>query len=319
MREPIDNHEPAAAFAARLESQIASDVRRRNHNARAPRWATWSPLQAAAVVAVIMLVSMGVGGAAVAAAYESEQSQVRDQLLSNIEQRLNLAQQRLDLAAKELQAAEQRFAVGLGGATVVMEKGQAVAEAEAQLQIIELDFQEIRASGREPRRELSAPLVTGRDFVGDRLRIEMSMPQKALRVAQTMANDVKKRVDIGVVSEVDLQVSLSRVVELQVALDTLGRKLDIRKQFLAGRMNAVEADLRVLEAEAEQQVTSIKPKIALAQQEVTRLTQRVEIGVATPESLAVAKLRRLELELALTKAEVDLAVIRRRIAEHRGR
>jgi outer membrane protein TolC len=83
-------------------------------------------------------------------------------------------------------------------------------------------------------------------------------------------------------------------------------------------MDTVESDPGA-RAEAEQQVTSIKPKIALAQQEVALLAQRVEGGVATPVSLAEAKLRRLELETALSKAELDLAVVRRRIAEHRGK
>lgn len=45
------------------------------------------------------------------------------------------------------------------------------------------------------------------------------------------------------------------------------------------------------------------------------VTARVEIGTAAPLEVAQAELRLLELQLALKKAEYDLALIRRQIGK----
>ena len=317
MREQSNQHEPTPEFAERLESRIASEVRRRNRQARAPRWAAWSPAQALAAVVVIGLGSAGVGGAAVAGAYEAQNSQARDQLVSAWERRADLARQRLEMAVRAYESAQTRFAVGLGASDAVLEKGIAVADAQAEVDLIALDLAEIRASGREPRPELSAPRVSGRDFVGERLQIQRSMPERALEVVRKVEKDVQIRVAIGTSKPVELEVSASRVLDAEVALETVQEKIRIRERFLAGLMDAVEADLRGLEAEAAQRIKTLGPKVELARQEVGRLEQRRQLGLSASVDVAEATVHRLELETELSKAELDLVVIRKRIQEHR--
>jgi len=317
MREQSNQHEPTPEFAERLESRIASEVRRRNRQARAPRWAAWSPAQALAAVVVIGLGSAGVGGAAVAGAYEAQNSQARDQLVSAWERRADLARQRLEMAVRAYESAQTRFAVGLGASDAVLEKGIAVADAQAEVDLIALDLAEIRASGREPRPELSAPRVSGRDFVGERLQIQRSMPERALEVVRKVEKDVQIRVAIGTSKPVELEVSASRVLDAEVALETVQEKIRIRERFLAGLLDAVEADLRGLEAEAAQRIKTLGPKVELARQEVGRLEQRRQLGLSASVDVAEATVHRLELETELSKAELDLVVIRKRIQEHR--
>jgi outer membrane protein TolC len=318
MRDPLKQHEPTPEFAGRLESQIANEVRRRNQQARSPRWAAWSPAQVLAAVAAMVIVSAGVGGAAVAVAYEAQNNQLRDQLVSTWEQRADLARQRLEMATRDFESAQRRFEVGIGGSDTILQKGVAVAEAQAEVDLIALDLEEIGASGREPRSELSAPRVAGRDFVGERLRIQRSGPEKALEVARKLEKDVQARVEIGVADAVALEVSHSQMLDVETALETVQRKIAIREQFLGGLITAVEADLRGLEAEAEQRIKALSPKIELARREVARLEQRVEVGLSAPVDVAEANLHRLELETELSRAELDLALIRKRIQEHRG-
>lgn len=317
MREPSNEHEPTPEFAERLESRIASEVRRRNKQARAPRWAAWSPAQALAAVVVIGLGSAGVGGAAVAGAYEAQNSQARDQLVSAWERRADLARQRLEMAVRAYESAQTRFAVGLGASDAVLEKGIAVADAQAEVDLIALDLAEIRASGRPPRPELSAPRVSGRDFVGERLQIQRSMPERALEIVRKVEKDVQIRVAIGTSKPVELEVSASRVLDAEAALETVQEKIRIRERFLAGLVDAVEADLRGLEAEAAQRIKTLGPKVELARQEVERLEQRRQLGLSASVDVAEATVRRLELETELSRAELDLVVIRKRIQEHR--
>ncbi len=94
-------------------------------------------------------------------------------------------------------------------------------------------------------------------------------------------------------------------------------KVLIRERFLAGLLDVVEADLRGLEAEAAQRIKTLGPEVELARQEVERLEQRRYLGLSASVDVAEATFRRLELETELSKAELDLVVIRKRIQEHR--
>ncbi len=317
MQDPLERHVPTQEFAARLEARIAGDIRRRNQDAGRPRWASWTPLQVAAAVTAIVVASMAAGGVAVAVAYESAEAQVRDQLLAGAEQRLDLARQRLELAQRERQTTERRFDVGMVDTQAVLESGVQVAIAEAQVAGATLDLEEIRASGREPRKELWASRVRGRDFVGDRLQAELTVPVKALEVERTFMESIRARIEIGTMAPQELETARVRIAELEAAEHAIRRRIEIRKLYLSGRINTTVTELRSLEVEAEQQVSALTPKVSLARDQVRLLTERAKVGVVSSVDVAEADLRRLELETALSKAQLDLTVIRQRLAKHR--
>src|SRR5687767_2513729 len=108
-----DRHEPNEEFVEKLEWQIGREVRQRNRAAQSPRWTTWSPAKAFAAVAGLMVISMVIGGAVVAAAYQAQSNERRDQLVTNFEQRADLARKRLAMATEQMQTAEQRHSMGL--------------------------------------------------------------------------------------------------------------------------------------------------------------------------------------------------------------
>ena len=308
-------HEPTNDFVDRLERRVGQETRRRNRLADVPRRPWWLSAKA---VAASMLISMAIGGAVVAAAYEVQESGRRDQIAAPYAQRLDLAKRKLDVVAGELASAERRFSVGMVTEAEVLEAGLAVADARAQIQIIELQLAEVQITGKDYRDELSAPLVSGRDFVTQRLVAASTVPEQALAHAKKLADQVQRRVEIGTSAPIDLEVVRTRITELTMTMSAFQRKLDIRKQFLAGRMDRTETELRVLEAEADQQVNTLQPKLNLAQQEAAQLASRFETGTVNQEAVALAKLRALELELAMSKAKLDLTVVRRRIQEHRS-
>jgi outer membrane protein TolC len=307
-------HEPTNDFIDRLERHVGQEARRRSRRVDAPRpW--WL---SATAVAASMLISMAIGGAAVAAAYEAQASARREIISRPYVQRLDLAKRKLEVVTSELSAAETRFSVGMGTLAQVLEAGLAVADARAQIEIIELQLAEVEITGEDYRNEVSSPLVAGRDFVTQRLLAGMKVPEQALTHANRFAEDVQRKVEIGTVAPIDLEIVRARIVELTMAITTFQRKVDIRRQFLAGKMDKIETELRVLEAEADQMVNTLQPKLKLAQQEAAQLASRFETGTVNQEAVAHAKLRVLTLELELSKAQLDLTVVRRRIQEHRS-
>src|SRR5262245_36800889 len=168
-----DRHEPRDAFVSRLEGDITAEVRRRQRSAPAetttawPRWLLHSPLRAALSIMALVIVSMAVGGGLVAASYQAENKQMRDLLVANYEQRLQLAEQRLNLAKDQLRTAQQRVSVGIETRDTMVETQFKVAEADAQIKLVQLQLAEVMASGREPQNTVSSPLVSGRDFVSE--------------------------------------------------------------------------------------------------------------------------------------------------------
>jgi len=307
-------HEPTNDFIDRLERHVGQEARRRSRRVDAPRpW--WLSAKA---VAASMLISMAIGGAVVAAAYEAQASGRREQIAAPYAQRLDLAKRKLEVVASELASAERRFSVGMVTESQVLEAGLAVADARAQVQIIELQLAEVQITGTDYRDELSAPLVSRRDFVTERLVAASSVPEQALAHAKKLADRVQRRVEIGTSAPIDLEVVRTRITELTMTMNAFQRKADIRRQFLAGKMDKIETELRVLEAEADQQVNTLQPKLTLARQELAQLASRFETGTVNQEAVALAKLRVLELELAMSKANLDLTVVRRRIQEHRN-
>ena len=313
-----DTHEPRSEFADKLEWQIGLEVRRRNRAVHdVPRWARWSPVKAASVVAGLMLLSMGIGAAAVVVAYEAQGSERRDQLAAGVEQRVALALQRLDLVTKELQTIQQRVEMGLATKAEALDGSAKVNEARAQLKAVELQVEEIRLTGREPRTDISAPPVSGRDFVAERLRNELGALQASVDVERTRVQGVETRFQIGMAGSVEVDASRAKMQELEAAVGAVQKKIDVRQKFLVGLISAAGAELRALEAEAEQRKRTLEPKLELARKEVDRVAARVRVGLAQQSDLTEANLRRLELETELTKAALDLTLVRQQIEQHK--
>jgi hypothetical protein len=159
--------------------------------------------------------------------------------------------------------------------------------------------------------------VSGRDFVLERLRVAGSVPEKALDAEQTRLRETERRVSIGVGDAGELDTARLHVLEVQAALETLRKKTEIRQKFLAGGADAVETELRVLEAEADQRRTTLVPRLDLARKEVDRTERKVQVGAAGKIELSKAQLQQLQLQMELTKADLELALVRRQIEQHR--
>jgi outer membrane protein TolC len=300
---------------SQLEDRLRAELDRPRLAPPAPGWMPRSRLGLALATAAVVIVSMAMGGGVVAAAYEAQQNELRDMLVGTFEQQAAIAAQRLDMARRQLRVAEDRLAVGLEGQAAVGDARLKVSEAEAALRVIELDLAEVRATGREPMKTVSAPLVSGRDFVLERWQVEMSVPAAALELAKRNVQAAKTRFDVGLANAVDVEAAGTQQIELESAIQLIQEKIRIRQAFLRGGMNATVADLRVLEAETVRQRTALARRIDFARRQMDDLRIRMEIGTTNRLEVAEAEVRLQELQLALTKADYELALIRRQLGK----
>ena len=151
--------------------------------------------------------------------------------------------------------------MGLVPQTATLEAQLKVAEVSAQLKTLESQVQEIRLTGSEPLDVVSSPVVEGRDFVTERLSNARQFPQMALQLEESRLQAAQRRVAVGVADPGEVEVAQLHVQEIKAALETIQKKLTIRQQLIKKEIDAVRADLLVLEADALLKVSTLKPKV----------------------------------------------------------
>lgn len=315
------NHEPRAEFIQRLEERVSAEARRRTVSgaARPPRWMPRSPLAAAAALAAVVIASMGLGGAVVAARYQDRDNQQRELLATSIRGRVALAKEKLKVAQEKLVLAQQRVARGVENEDALKEARLVVAEGEANVKTLEIQLEEVHASGREPQDAISAPLVAGRDYVIERIQIQLGVAKGALSVEQSRLSLAQHRFSVGAANQLDLTISRIRVIELEHAVEAIERKIRIRQQFTAQQIDGPMAELRAIEVDAERRFRTLRPRLELAVGQVQDMKTRVEIGTASPLDLKEAQVRVIELETELSKAELDIMIVRKQIDQRKGK
>jgi hypothetical protein len=312
-----DRHEPSKEFVDRLEREIGGELRRRNRHARVLPWMPQSGSTAVLALTGIVLVSMAFGAAGVAAGYQVQTSQRRGDLISGLEQRAEVARQRFKLSTDAQTNTERRLSLGHGNQEDALEARAKAAEMEAQVKALESQIEEVRITGREPSNEISAPMVKGRDFVSERLEIEMAVPQAVLEFERLRLRDLERSVSLGAVSALELDEAKARVAEVDAGVEAFQKKLEIRQQFLVRKIDAATAELRILEAEAELNERALAPKIELARKESQSTAAKVRIGAASTMDQAEAAMRLEELEMERAKANLDLARVRQQLDQRR--
>ena len=301
------SHEPRPEFRAYLEWQIESALRRESRFAEPVR-RTSRPLMAA----VVVLGVLAIGGMAAAASEQVQDARQRQALIEMTKADEDLTRLRVELANANYQEVRHAFDVGMAGREALQEAERELRALESELARIRLNAEEIRATSAAPRDDLQAPLVGKRDFVRERLQLQLELAQRTLVAAERSAAEAQVRVEIGVISPAVLRQAQEEVLRARLQLQMLQGTLDLRGRALQGLIAAekVVAALRHLELTlqrdlAERQIANMRLKIAA-------LRDRVEVGLARQLELKRAEVELLERELELQRLRRELETLPRR-------
>jgi len=308
----LDRHEPDKQFSDNLEWQIGSEARRRNRSATSVH-----PLWRLARVATVVVLSMTLGAAAMGASYQIEESWRKELLVTSLEVRLQLARQRIVLAAEEVARVQRQFDVGALGEETLASAQLQLADLESRVRMQELDYEEVSASGREPLNDISSPLVTGRDFVSERIELEVDLMDRHLELAMGELQRQTALSDVGFVSGASMQSAELAVEALQVQRRSLWDRLEHRESFLAGDITAVEAELQILGAEAENKAEILRYRVTAMATEVEDMRSRARVGVVGEATARLVELQLAEVEAELRLAELEIEIVRRELEARR--
>lgn len=305
MTHPLDPHEPAPEFMAHLEWQIRTAVRRERRLA--------SPVnglrRVRTATAIAMAITIGAAGGV--ASGQIQDARQRDMLMQSVRAEEELLRTRLELARAEYEDARRRFEVGTAGRESLVAAELQARAMETALQRLHVDLAEIQATSAGPRNDLDAPLVGTRDFVRERLMLDLQTAQHELAAAERALKDVRERVSVGTASDTARFQVEADLAAAQERMQVLSAMVSLRQRFLRGELQA--EDLAAAQRRTELQLAQQRAarEIRLARERLDQLRKRVEVGLAGQLEVKRAEIAILELELELRRIRTEIEALGR--------
>jgi hypothetical protein len=292
--------EPDKQFVEKLEWQLASAYRRMNLMKPAGRIAVPRRLMAVAVSVGVLMT----GVTLIKAAEYIKDSWRKKIEIARIETDVRIKEVRLD-SAREMAA---RIASLASEGLVHQEESlamKAAAEKTAlDLEKSRLNLEEVRASGLVPRNELYAPLIRGRDFVGERIAVDKKQAELDLELLGSRLERLKKLVEKKLVQEDELNQEKVVFDQRKGILDGIQKRLGLRRQFINGELTAEEVDIQDRTAVGEN-------NLRLAQRRVDSLVAQWKHfqGLEARGMVSSVESRQVRFALEAAEAELKLAAL----------
>jgi len=294
-------YEPDNQFLERLEWQLSSEYRRASRLKPSSRKIA-IPRR---IVAAACMVGILMTGVAVIKAADYIQDSWRKKIeIARAETEIKLRKAHLE-SARELESrAEMRFSNGLIREEEFRMIQIAVKRAELDLKKSLLNLDEVKVSGEVPRNELYAPLVGGRDFVSERLKIEIEMIELDSEQFESRVKRYKQLVEKGLARGDELSQIQAEIASRKVMIDKIQERLDLRKRFVDGEVTAQEVEIR-------DRMTVAERNLNLAQSKVDSLKERLKRlkSLESERMINPMEIKQMQYALDAAQAELELAAL----------
>lgn len=301
MKDATPLHEPTAEFRSHLEWQIESALRRESRLA-APVSGGTRRLR----VAFIVVVALAAGVAAGAASGRVQDARDRNRLIEAAHAEESLMQTRLELARAEYQEARRRFEAGTIGRETLLTSERQFRAMETALQRLHLDMEEIQATSTMPRNGLDAPLVGQRDFVRDRLLLDMKTADSAMREAEVALQEARRRVEIGAAPRAAALQVEAELAQARARLQELQGTRELRDQYLRHEIKSEQLATAARRLHLMAQRDRASRELEIARSRLQALRAQFEIGNASSLELKRGEVELLEHEVELQRVEREL-------------
>ena len=293
--------EPDAKFVDRLEWQLASEFRRREHLKPAPgRIAVPRSVAALSLAAGLLLL----GVAATKAADLIKDSWRKKIEVARLETEVTIKKASMEFLQLRAKQAEEKFSMGLIDEDGVRGYKLVAGTAAFGLEMSLLDLEEAKASGEAPRNELYAPLVGGRDFVSERLEIEKKALEADIDLKRAqIERQLKARVDLGLIPKNALDVFQAALAGQEAAIGDIENRLALRQRFLAGKISAGDMEIQTRLSVAQKELREAQSSIEMIRPRLDDLRAKAAVGLVTTDEVQGA-----ELGLSAAQAKADLAL-----------
>ncbi len=300
-------YEPDDRFMERLEWQLSSEFRRANR-LRSSSGRITVPRRTVAIAAVIGVLITGV---AVTKAADFIKDSWRKKIeIARVETEVELKKVHLESIREMASSAKSRAANRLIREDEYQAMKLALENAEWDLKRSLLNLDEVKMSGDIPRNELYAPLVGGRDFVSERLMIEMRESKLGLEQLENNLSRIKEMVENKMVQRTEMDMIRTDITARKIMIDKIQKRLDLRARFL-------DRDITAKEVEIQDRLASAERNLFLAQSKVKSLKDQLErIKILEAQGgINHMEVKQIEFALNAAKAELKLAALEMEVLE----
>jgi len=300
-----EHNEPRPEFVSNLEWQVRTSFHRHERFAEPVN----ANLGGKMKIGVLVLASalMGAGGVVVKDGVQEARAQ--EVLIARINAEVRMAELEAEFVQNRLMETESQFEAGVVTRDALESARVAATEAEQNLQRLRLDLEEVQLSGKEPRNDMSAPLVDGRDFVLERLGAEEAIASAWVALVSQQVDRVQELHEVGMIDDADLTEGLLALDEAEAQLESVQARMVLRRRFLDGALTAQEADLALERAEVEAEIELLRGNLDAALLHYQGLEERVQIGAIHPSELERARLELQRLETELEFLQIKLSTL----------
>lgn len=298
-----DKHSPTDVFRQHLENEIRGSVRRRRS------FGQERPVRAKGYLIIVATLCVSLAGTSgVILAQELEGAAEKKLQLLRAEAAVQIADERVAEARRTEGEVKKLYAAGLCGEAEVTRATLTRKAAETRAAQRRLDVAEIRETGRQPRNDLTAPLVAGRDFVVERLRLDLTLAEFVAKSRATALANLARLHAAKLVSQTEFD-SARRTKELsETAAQRVEQRLQLRTRFQEGKLHANRVALWALRDDARLDKKAAEIKLAAARKELSRLTALHKAASATRNDLRAAQASVRQLEAAIRMAERQIEI-----------
>jgi hypothetical protein len=252
------------------------------------------------MAAMLVIGLMGGVGAQFASA-QVQGARARGELERSIEVDRDLQAYRLSVARAEHARLRSAFAAGAVSQQALHAAEAELRAAEVAIARLQLDLAEVRLSDAAPRNEIWAPLVSGRDFVKERLHLVAMAAQEAVRVAEAQRDAVERRVAVGAAGAAVLDEAQLREAGSTRALRRVVLELTLRDEFLKEGLSPEEVTRRLQRGMIDLEIAGARQELRVARERLTEVRRRVAVGLMSEVDLKRAELEVMEGEVALQR------------------
>ena len=257
------------------------------------------------MVALTLLVGVLLAGVTVIKAADYIKDSWRKKIeIARVETEVKLKTAYLKFTREMAATAETRFSSGVIGEEEYQYWKRQPGMAASALDRSLLNRDEVKASGELPRNELYAPVVGGRDFVGERLELERKELELDLEALKRSLGRFEKLVEVGVAPRDQLDSHQADIADRMASLDKLQTRLALRKRFLTGEITAQKADIEDRITIAAGDLRQARSRVDSLKGQLERLQYRETLGL-----ISNTEVQRLRYVLDAAQAELSLAAM----------
>ncbi len=177
---------------------------------------------------------------------------------------------------------------------------------QAQLAREQLNIAEIQSAAVPPRDDLNAPLVGGRDFVRERIQLELAEAQERLAAAEHAQEDIERQSRAGVTSDLAPVEGQLHIARAKGALAVAAERLALRREFLDKGTAADQLASRLDQEQARQDLQVAQQALTLSRLRADLVKRQRAAGVAS-------ELDKLRAQVELQERQQAVSELARRM------